>query len=570
MKRMGGGFGGKETRSVFVGVTAALAAQVLNRPVKICLDRDVDMAITGQRHPFIFRYRAGADPATGKLAFLDAKVMSDAGCSLDLSGPILDRALFHIDNSYKWPVLRVQGRACKTNLPSNTAFRGFGGPQALLASETIIDHLASTLGVAPTEFRRQNLYSEGDSTHFGQPLVNWNVPRCFDEVSESADLATRSAAVADFNSKNRYRKRGLSVVPTKFGIAFTAKFMNQGGALVHVYTDGTVLVSHGGTEMGQGLHTKVCQVAARCFGIDVASVHVSDTATDKVANASPTAASLSTDLYGMATLIACEEIKERLAPIAAKLPGADFTSVVQAAFFARVDLTAHGFYSLPTDRCGYDWSIPVPKGGNPNVRGTPFNYFTQGTAISEVEIDCLTGDSRVLRADIIMDIGNSINPTIDIGQIEGAFIQGLGWLTTEELAFGDREHPWIRPGNLFTKGPGTYKIPSFNDTPIDMRVALLDNANNPFAVHSSKAIGEPPFFLAAAVFFAIREAIVAARMDALGTRSAAAAFQLWSPATSERIRMACVDDVVARALAGNDAGSVPLEEASAHKTKGSW
>ena len=228
---MGGGFGGKETRSVFVGVTAALAAQVLNRPVKICLDRDVDMAITGQRHPFIFRYRAGADPATGKLAFLDAKVLSDAGCSLDLSGPILDRALFHMDNSYKWPVLRVQGRACKTNLPSNTAFRGFGGPQALLASETIIDHLASALGVAPNGFRRQNLYIEGDSTHFGQPLVNWNVPRCFDEVSESANLAARSAAVADFNSKNRYRKRGLSIVPTKFGIAFTAKFMNQVGPL---------------------------------------------------------------------------------------------------------------------------------------------------------------------------------------------------------------------------------------------------------------------------------------------------------------------------------------------------
>jgi len=541
MKRMGGGFGGKETRSVFVGVTAALAAHVLGQPVKICLDRDVDMSITGQRHPFLCRYEAAADRSTGRLLYLDARIWSNGGCSLDLSLPVLDRALFHIDNCYRWPALRVSGRICRTNLPSNTAFRGFGGPQAMVFTEAIMDALAQELGRPTLELRRLNLYHEGDKTHYSMALEpgHWHVPRCLAQLTQDSAVEARSREVAAFNAAHRYRKKGLAVIPTKFGIAFTAKFMNQGGALVHVYTDGTVLVSHGGTEMGQGLHTKVCQVAARVLGVPLADVHVAESATDKVANASPSAASLSTDLYGMATLNACHEIKRRLDPVAAGLaPGATFQEVVTAAYFQRVDLSAHGFYIVPSHRCGYDWSAPIPPGGDNSARGQPFNYFTQGVAASEVEVDCLTGDVRILRTDLLMDVGDSINPALDIGQIEGAFVQGMGWMTMEELAWGDEAHSWVRPGQLFTRGPGAYKIPAFNDTPVDLRVQLLDKASNPFAVHSSKAVGEPPFFLGASVFFAIKDAVRAARADA----GLSSQFTLLAPATSEKIRMACISD----------------------------
>ncbi len=587
MKRMGGGFGGKETRSVFVGLAAAVAAQVTGRPVKICLDRDVDMAITGQRHPFLCRYRASADKATGKLHMLNAEIFSNGGCSLDLSGPVMDRALFHIDNAYKWPHLRCRGVVCRTNLPSNTAFRGFGGPQALVFAEHILDHLTTELQKiqsqtggggsggsggsvphSPFSVRRSNLYSEGDETHFNQALENWNVPRCMDEIYESADVEERLQRVEAFNSAHRFRKRGLEVVPTKFGISFTAKFMNQGGALVHVYTDGTVLVTHGGTEMGQGLHTKVCQVAARVFGIPVEDVFVSETASDKVANASPSAASLSTDLYGMATLNACEEIRKRLEPVArGMMKDSDsepppFKALVNSAYFQRIDLSAHGWYIVPTDRCGFDWNLPRAKkeegarasgegkqgpsdGGLlvshrdwNKARGTPFNYFTQGVACSEVEVDCLTGDVRILRTDILMDVGQSINPAIDVGQIEGAFVQGWGWLSMEDLN-------WTPRGQLFTRGPGTYKIPAFDDAPVDFRVTLLDRASNPFSVHSSKAIGEPPFFLAASAFFATRNAIKAAREHRVSDIDH---FTLYAPATSERIRMACLDEFTAAAM----------------------
>uniref|UniRef100_A0A7R9U4K0 FAD-binding PCMH-type domain-containing protein n=1 Tax=Pinguiococcus pyrenoidosus TaxID=172671 RepID=A0A7R9U4K0_9STRA len=542
MKRMGGAFGGKETRSVFVSCAIAVAASHLQVPIRIMLDRDVDMQCTGQRHAFYAKYRAGAD-SEGNLRFLKVDVYNNAGCSLDLSAAVMDRALFHLDNAYQWRALCASGYVCRTNMPSHTAFRGFGGPQGMMICESAMDHLAAALQMDVMEMRKRNLYGDGAVTHYGQriPGPTWHVPRMLDELLGRCDFASRKALVDHFNRHNRYRKRGIAWVPTKFGINFTAKFMNQGGALVHVYTDGTVLVSHGGTEMGQGLHTKMAAIAAQCFGIPAAMVHVAETASDKVPNASPTAASMSTDLYGMAVLDACEQILSNLRPIIEKNPGGDtsWPSIVQKAYFERVNLSAQGFYAVPGDRCGYDWNAPV---GNDNSRrGMPFNYFTQGVACSEVEVDCLTGDFSVLRSDILMDLGKSINPVIDIGQIEGGFVQGLGWLTTEEAIWGDKNHQWVRPGQLFSRGPGFYKIPAANDVPKDLRVHLLNDAPNPFAVHSSKAVGEPPYFTAASAYFAIRDAVRSARRDqGFGEKH----FYLHAPATSEKIRMACLDPIL--------------------------
>ena len=327
---------------------------------------------------------------------------------------------------------------------------------------------------------------------------------------------------------------------------------NQGGALVHVYTDGTVLVSHGGTEMGQGLHTKVCQVAAQAFGIPLEDVYVNDSSSDKVANAIPTAASMSTDLYGMATLDACRQILARLAPIRGEL-GADaaFQEIVQKAHLSRIDLSAHGFFTLSDSRCGFDWAKEKPDDFPPDApanswKGHPFNYFTQGVACAEVEVDLLTGNHKTLSADVIVDVGSSVNPAIDIGQIEGAFIQGMGWSTIEEIIYACDEHTWIRPrGSVFTTGPGTYKIPSFNDVPEVFNVSLLENVDNPFAVHSSKAVGEPPFFLGTSVFYAIKDAVAAARKQNLGEDTY---FEMRLPATSERIRMYSSDAIAGKAV----------------------
>ena len=546
MKRMGGAFGGKETRSVFVSCAAAVAASRLGAPVSIVLDRDVDMQSTGQRHAFRADYSAGCD-ADGALRFLDVALYSNGGCSLDLSQAVMDRALFHLDNAYQWRAVRATGAVCRTNMPSHTAFRGFGGPQGMIICEQIIDHLAAALGTSAAALRERNLYGlrAPAVTHYGQavPPEAWNVPRLLRELKERGDLGRRVAEVEAFNAAHRYRKRGLAWLPTKFGINFTAKFMNQGGALVHVYTDGTVLVSHGGTEMGQGLHTKMAAVAARALSIPAHLVHVAESATDKVPNASPTAASMSTDLYGMAVLHACEQIAARLRPYQRKMPGAPWANVVQTAYFDRVNLSAQGFYAVPGDRCGYDWDAPV---GRDNARrGQPFNYFTQGVAATEVEVDCLTGDVCVLRADVVMDVGASINPAIDVGQIEGAFVQGYGWCTMEECVWGDASNPWVRPGQLHSRGPGTYKIPAFADAPRDLRVHLLSRALNPFAVHSSKAVGEPPFFTAASAFYAIKEAVRSARRDA----GLEGHFELHHPATSERIRLACADEILDKVMA---------------------
>jgi len=528
---MGGGFGGKETRTVMTSSVIALAAYRLKRPVKINLDRDVDMWITGTRHPFIGRYKAGAGP-DGKLRAIDVTLYANAGYSMDLTEPVMGRALFHCDGNYKIPNVRAEGFMCMTNTASNTAYRGFGGPQGLLVAEAYITHLANKLKISPEELRARNLYAfDGDRTHFAQLMEKCPLQRMWQELSSSSDYAARVEEIQRFNKTSRWRKRGIAHMPTKFGIAFTAKFMNQGGALVHVYTDGTVLVTHGGTEMGQGLHTKMCQVAARSFSIPVEDVYIKETATDTVPNSTPTAASASSDLYGMAILGACEEILGRMRPYLEKAKG-NWKSAVSAAYFDRCDLSAHGFYK--TQGIGYDFAIP-----NNKERGKPFNYFTYGDACTEVEIDVLTGDMRILRADVLMDVGNSLNPSIDIGQVEGAFTQGFGWAMIEETVWGCKEFPWLKPGTCFTRGPGTYKIPSFNDTPVDLRITLVKDSVNPNAIHSSRAIGEPPFTLGASAFFAARKAIESAREDA-GCKDDF--FELSLPLTPERIRLACGDE----------------------------
>ncbi|GMH39295.1 hypothetical protein BSKO_07193 [Bryopsis sp. KO-2023] len=519
-KRIGGGFGGKESRSAILNAAIAVPAFILKKPVKLCLDRDQDMQITGHRHAFLSKYKVGFN-SDGKIVAADVKLYSNAGNSLDLSVPIMDRAVLHSDNSYKIPNMRINGRLCKTNTPSNTAFRGFGGPQGSLLTEMFVDRVARVLELKPEEVRSRNLYSAGDVTHFGQRMEDCQVRRCWEEVVASSSYSDREVAVAQFNAANRFRKRGLALTPTKFGISFTAKFMNQGGALVHVYTDGSVLVTHGGVEMGQGLHTKMCQVAASALKVPLTSVFISETSTDKVPNASPTAASASSDLYGGAILDACQKINKRLAPFRAKLPGASMEQIVKAAYLERVDLSAHGFYATP-DITG--------AGGD-----KPFNYFCYGAASTEVELDVLTGDWHILRVDIVMDVGNPINPAIDIGQVEGGFVQGMGWLCMEELVWGDSSNPWVRRGHLHTAGPGTYKIPTANDIPIDFRVSLLKNSANPRVIHSSKAVGEPPFLLAQSAFFALKEAVYTSREEA-GLQGW---FRLDAPCTPERLRLAC-------------------------------
>ncbi|KAL1215699.1 Xanthine dehydrogenase 1 [Cardamine amara subsp. amara] len=525
-KRIGGGFGGKETRSAFIAAAASVPSYLLNRPVKLILDRDVDMMITGHRHSFVGKYKVGFTNE-GKILALDLEIYNNGGNSLDLSLAVLERAMFHSDNVYEIPHVRIVGSVCFTNFPSNTAFRGFGGPQGMLITENWIQRIAAELDKSPEEVKEMNFQVEGSITHYFQSLQHCTLHQLWKELKVSCNFLKARREADEFNSHNRWKKRGVAMVPTKFGISFTTKFMNQAGALVHVYTDGTVLVTHGGVEMGQGLHTKVAQVAASAFNIPLSSVFVSETSTDKVPNASPTAASASSDMYGAAVLDACEQIIARMEPVASKHNFNSFAELVSACYFQRIDLSAHGFHIVP--ELGFDWI---------SGKGNAFRYYTYGAAFAEVEIDTLTGDCHTRAADIMLDLGYSLNPAIDVGQIEGAFAQGLGWVALEELKWGDAAHKWIKPGSLLTCGPGNYKIPSINDMPFHLNVSLLKGNPNTKAIHSSKAVGEPPFFLASSVFFAIKEAIKAARTEVGLTDW----FPLETPATPERIRMACFDE----------------------------
>nr|POE65989.1 xanthine dehydrogenase [Quercus suber] len=528
VKRLGGGFGGKETRSVQLAGICAVAAKKLQRPVRCMLNRDEDIMTSGQRHPFLARWKVGVNK-DGKLQALDCDVFNNGGWSQDLSAAVVDRALSHVDGVYRFPAVHVRGRICKTNTVSNTAFRGFGGPQGMFICETFMEEVADHLGMPVEQLRELNMYKSDEETHFRQELKDWYVPMMWKQVREECRYEERKQEIEKFNAEHKWKKRGLSIIPTKFGISFTALFLNQAGALVHIYHDGSVLVAHGGTEMGQGLHTKMTMIAAEALGVPQENVYISETATNTVANTSSTAASASSDLNGYAIYNACAQLNERLAPFREKL-GKDATmkQLAHAAYFDRVNLSANGFYKTPD--IGYVWG--------PNT-GQMFFYFTQGVAAAEVEIDCLTGDWTCRRADLKMDVGRSINPAIDYGQIEGAFVQGMGLFTIEESL-------WHRAsGQIFTRGPGAYKIPGFRDIPQDFNVSLLKDVNweNLRTIQRSRGVGEPPLFMGSAVFFAIRDALKAARKQ-WGVEEV---LSLRSPATVERIRTSCADPIVKRA-----------------------
>ncbi|XP_019624369.1 PREDICTED: xanthine dehydrogenase/oxidase-like [Branchiostoma belcheri] len=521
VKRMGEVFGGKQTRSCVVSSVGAVAAHSrAQRSVRIMLDRNEDMMITGTRHPFLGRYKVGF-MNDGRVVALDISLYSNAGNSADLSIEVMERSLLHSDGGYTIPNVRAVGYVCKTNTVSNTAFRAFGGPQALYFVESWISDIAIKCGISQLKVREINMNREGDLTHYNMKLERCQMERCWQECLKKSDFHNRHRQVNMFNGGSRWKKRGLAAIPIKYGIAF-GTFL-EAGALVHVYTDGSVLLTHGGTEMGQGLHTKMVQVASRALRIPTSKIHISETSTNTVPNTSPTAASVSSDLNGMAVKLACETILQRLEPYMGKGSWEDW---VRAAYFDRVSLSATGFYRFSTPGLGYDMQ---------KNEGRPYNYFCYGAAVSEVEIDCLTGDHTVLRTDIVMDVGDSLNPAIDIGQIEGAFVQGYGLFTMEEQVYSP-------DGVLYSRGPGMYKIPGFADIPVQLNVSLLRGAPNDKAIFSSKAVGEPPLLLAFSVFFAIKDAISSARADA-GLKGV---FRLDSPATAERIRMACQDQFTAQ------------------------
>lgn len=493
------------------------------------LNRDEDMMTSGQRHPFLASWKVAVNK-DGKLQALDADVFCNAGWSQDLSGAVCDRALSHIDNCYYFPNTFVRGRPVKTNTVSNTAFRGFGGPQGMFIAESYMEEISDHLRMPVEKLREINLYKPNESTHFNQELNDWHVPLMYQQVLEESEYEKRRKAVEEFNKAHKWKKRGLAIIPTKFGISFTALFLNQAGALVHIYHDGSVLVAHGGTEMGQGLHTKMTMVAAEALGVPLSDVFISETATNTVANTSSTAASASSDLNGYAILDACNQLNARLRPYKERFgDDAPLSRLAEAAYFDRVNLSANGFYKTPD--IGYVWGANT---------GQMFFYFTQGVTAAEVEIDTLTGDWTCLRADIKMDVGRSINPAIDYGQIEGAFVQGQGLFTTEESL-------WHRgSGQLFTRGPGTYKIPGFRDIPQQFNVSLLKDVEweQLRTIQRSRGVGEPPLFMGSSVFFAIRDALRAARKQ-YGVDDV---LSLHSPATPERIRVSCVDPILKKAL----------------------
>ena len=535
--RMGGGFGGKEMQSHGFAAIAALGAKLTGRPVRLRLNRTQDITMTGKRHPFHISWKVGLDD-DGRLQALDAVLTCDGGWSLDLSEPVLGRALCHLDNAYWIPNVHAHGRIAKTNKASNTAFRGFGGPQGVFLIEDILGRVAPALGIDPMELREKNFYQPGQSTPYGQPVKDADrVSAIWNQLREESDFDARRAEIATFNQTSPHVKRALAMTPVKFGISFNFAAFNQAGALVHVYKDGSVLINHGGTEMGQGLHTKMLQVAATALGLELHQVRLAPTRTDKVPNTSATAASSGADLNGGAVKNACEQIRERMAAVAGRLLNADerdvrfsgglitalgnttktltFAEVAEAAYLQRVQLFAAGYYRTE----GLHWNPEI-------MQGSPFKYFAYGCAASEVEVDEFTGAYRVRRVDIVHDVGDSLSPMLDIGQIEGAYVQGVGWLTLEELRWDTSDGP--NRGRLQTQSASTYKLPSFSEMPEEFSVRLYENAREDGAVYGSKAVGEPPFMLAFSAREAIREAV--AEFGPAGHM-----VELASPATPEAV-----------------------------------
>ncbi len=528
--RMGGGFGGKETQANVWACVAGLGALLTKRPVRVRLNRTLDMTFTGKRHPFLGKFEVAFD-ASGKLEGLRLELFSDGGWSLDLSDPVLWRAMFHSDNAYLIPHFQVIGTVCKTHKTSQTAYRGFGGPQGMLMIEEIISRVAQTLNLEPDAVRERNFYVDGDETHYGQRVGGAErIGRIWDELKVSSSYASRRDEIRSFNSSHAHAKRGLAITPVKFGISFTATFYNQAGALVLIYKDGSVLVNHGGTEMGQGLHTKILQIAAQTLGVPLTTVRLAPTRTDKIPNTSATAASSGTDLNGAAVRNACETLKARLSHVAAQRFGTaaadvvfengviyplgapekavDWKSVVMNAYVQRVQLFSDGFYRTPN----IHWDKAKGK-------GDAFYYFAYGAAVSEVEINTFTGEYQTRRVDILHDVGDSLSPLIDRGQIEGGFYQGMGWLTLEELV-------WNADGRLVTNGASTYKLPSLHELPETFNVNFLTRAGQDGVIYGSKAVGEPPFMLAISVREALKDAI-----HSLGRQ----VVSLASPATPEAV-----------------------------------
>ena len=549
-RRMGGGFGGKETSGNQWGCIAALLANKTGRPVKMRLARADDITSTGKRHHFLSKYAVGFDKM-GRIQGLDMELSGGCGMSPDLSDAIVDRAMFHADNAYYLSNAQIVGHRVKTHTVSNVAFRGFGGPQGILATENIIDEIAHKLGLDPLDVRKANLYSADldsgnlesteqnrDTTHYGQKIENHILPALIERIEQTSNYRQRRKDVIEFNAQSPVLKKGIALTPVKFGISFTSAHLNQAGALVHIYTDGSILLNHGGTEMGQGLFTKVAQVVARELQVDIDRIYCNATRTDKVPNTSPTAASSGSDLNGMAACNAVQKLKARMIKFASEHFGVEQASVsfvdnhvligqgdqsrrfefaefVQLAYMNRIPLSATGYYKTPKIFYQRD-----------KAQGRPFLYFANGAAVSEVLIDTLSGEYKVLQVDICQDVGASLNPAIDIGQIEGAFIQGMGWLTTEELVWGD-------DGRLQTNNPASYKIPAIGDTPPIFNVELLpDSPNVEATIYHSKAVGEPPLMLAISVWCAIR--------DAVASVSNYTQFpKLDAPATPERVLAAC-------------------------------
>jgi xanthine dehydrogenase large subunit len=530
-RRMGGGFGGKETQAGHMAVWAAIAAHKLRCPVKLRLDRDDDFMVTGKRHPFWYEYTVGHD-GDGLLQGLQLVMAANCGFSADLSGPVADRAVFHTDNAYFLEDVDITSYRCKTNTQSHTAFRGFGGPQGVILIETILGNVARSLGLDPLDVRRRNLYgiTERNTTHYQMKVEDNILDPLITRLAQSARYRERQAEIARWNAASPVIRRGLALTPVKFGISFTATLFNQAGALVHVYTDGSVQVNHGGTEMGQGLNTKVAQVVADELGIPFERVLSTASDTSKIPNASATAASAGTDLNGRAAQFAARNVRDNLAQFVAGLDSCgagavrfaggqvisprtmrSFDAVVSAAYANRIQLWSDGFYRTP--KIHYDKTT---------LTGRPFYYFAYGAACTEVAIDTLTGESRVLKVDILHDVGRSINPAIDIGQIEGGFVQGMGWLTTEQLVWNDK-------GHLATHAPSTYKIPATGDIPQHLRVELWPEPNREDNVFGSKAVGEPPFMLAISVFEALRAAVASTRPHGHTP------VQLVAPATAENL-----------------------------------
>jgi len=537
VRRMGGAFGGKETQAAQWAIIAALLADRTGRPAKLRLDRDDDMISTGKRHPFRIRYDVGFDEQ-GRIEGIELDLAALCGMSADLSAPINDRAMFHSDNGYYLPHVRIRSYRCRTNTVSNTALRGFGGPQGMMGIERVIDVIAAQLGKDPLEVRLVNLYGgEGRNITPYHMLVEDNVlPELMQDLAESSAYAQRREQIVAFNQQSTVIRRGIALTPVKFGISFTTSFLNQAGALVHVYKDGSIHLNHGGTEMGQGLFIKVAQVVADAFGVDLDKVKITATHTGKVPNTSATAASSGSDMNGMAALNAVNKIKKRLVHFAGKKYGVGqeevhfidgqvrvgehsrtFPELIMEAYLGRVSLSATGYYRTP--KIWYD---------RDTARGRPFLYFAYGAAVTEVEVDTLTGENRIRRVDILHDVGRSLNPAIDMGQIEGGFVQGAGWLTTEELW-------WDGSGALRTHAPSTYKIPVSSDVPEEFNVRIWEpGVNREPTIHRSKAVGEPPLMLAISVHSAINQAIAS-------MAPGRALPSLDAPATPERILM-CIRD----------------------------